>query len=50
MSKRLIVTISEDLYSSVESTAKKLGISITEYVRFLILKAQEKETRENSRV
>ena len=43
MSKRLIITLSDELHSAVETSAKKLGVSITEYVRFLILKAQERE-------
>ena len=42
MSKRVILTITEELYGEVEKLAKKLGISPTEYVRFLILKSLER--------
>jgi hypothetical protein len=42
MSNKLIVTISDELYMTVESLAKRMGVSIPEYIRFLILKEQEK--------
>lgn len=43
MSKRLIITVSEELYQTVEKLAKDMGVTSTEYVRFLILKAKEQQ-------
>ena len=43
MSKRIILTISDELQKSVERLAKDMGISIPEYIRFLVLKAVEND-------
>jgi len=43
MSKRLIITLSDELHTSVESMAKLMGVSAAEYTRFLLLKAVEKK-------
>jgi len=42
MSKRIILTISDELQKSIERLAKERGVAIPEYIRFLIIKAVEK--------
>lgn len=43
MSVKLIVTISGELYKTVSKMASEMGVSIPEYIRFLILKAREQD-------
>lgn len=43
MSKKLIITVSNELFGMVETLAKDMGVSIPEYIRFLILKEKEKD-------
>ena len=43
MSIKLVVTVPDELYQSMGKLAKELGISITEYIRFLMVKAKEQD-------
>lgn len=47
MSKRIILTVSDDLYLMVENIARDMGVSVTEYIRYLILKSKEQENAAN---
>ena len=41
MSKKIIITVSDELAQNIDEASKEMGVSTTEYIRFLILKAQE---------
>lgn len=41
MSKRMVLTIADDLDKYLSESAKKLGISKLEYIRYIIMKDKE---------
>jgi hypothetical protein len=41
VSERIIVTVSPELHKTIEALASLMGVSIPEYIRFLILKKKE---------
>ncbi|MFA5300193.1 MAG: hypothetical protein WC389_18555 [Lutibacter sp.] len=43
MSKRIVLTVSDELNQSLEEMAKDMNISVLEYIKYLILKSKENE-------
>ncbi len=41
MSKRMVLTVTDEMYLSLETSAKKLGITPLEYIRYLLMKDNE---------
>ena len=50
MSKKLIVTVSDELFATIGKLANNMGVSFPEYIRHLILKEKEKEQDKESRL
>jgi hypothetical protein len=46
MSKKIVLTLPDDIFKDVIISSKKLGVTHLEYIRYLILK--DKETRSNT--
>jgi predicted DNA binding CopG/RHH family protein len=46
MSKKLVLTVSDDIYQHIKKQAKQIGIPYLEYVRYLLTK--DKESKDNA--
>jgi hypothetical protein len=47
MSKRLILTLPDDIFKHIDESAKSIGVTKLEYIRYIIMKDKENKDKES---